>query len=32
MKDNSVDFKKAYSSANELLYSSQTIDTFPFSP
>ena len=32
MKDNSVDFKKAYSPANELLYSSQTIDTFPFSP
>ena len=32
MIDNSIDFKKAYSSANELLCSFKAIDTFPFSP
>lgn len=32
MIGNSLDFKKAYSLANELLCSSNTIDTFPFSP
>lgn len=32
MTDNSLDFKKAYSSANELLCSSEAIEAFPFSP
>lgn len=32
MTDNSPDFKKAYSSANELLCLSEVISTFPFSP
>lgn len=32
MINNLLNFKKAYSSANELLCSSEAIDTFPFLP
>ncbi len=32
MPDLFLDFKKAYTSANEILYSSKTITSFPFSP